>query len=294
MESNSGQSRRDHLSKYGKYTKYSTPAALTFIGLAFLAAALWLLPAPGQTPNPASTIVYVDTKIPVNYFKYQVNVKGPGEYSINVLLLTSPASVAAGSTATVDIFIPKGLQFGDCARLGFADCQRRPETGGMGGLPGVAGEWTIKPSATTGGAYDLSVSVSGNNFGYTNDDVQESVAMPDVVFSNTQVNCELDIVYVALPDSQSYDWSSFPTALNTTSFASWIEQVSNGIAPARIVVGINHAAQERNDRYTFIAGAFVGVAGGALIGALQELMHAWADGSKGNPRRMQGERPAAQ
>jgi hypothetical protein len=39
------------------------------------------------------------------------------------------------------------------------------------------------------------------------------------------------------------------------------------------VVGLNHSAQTRDDIKIFIAGALLGIAGGAIIAAVQEAMH---------------------
>jgi hypothetical protein len=52
----------------------------------------------------------------------------------------------------------------------------------------------------------------------------------------------------------------------------WNEQVTGGEAAGRVAVGINHGNQAWNDDKTFIAGAFIGLAGGALLSALQELL----------------------
>jgi len=275
-ESQSRHPRQSHRKRLSKYVRFGPSIILTLVGLGLLIVAFLLLPNQSQSPTPSSPIIYINTSLPIDYLKYQVNVEGPSKYQLSLLLETSSTNASGGNDATVDISIPPGWQFGECVRLGLSGCQRRPVSGSMGGLPGSAGEWTTEVGSTNTGPLDLAITIMGTDFGYTANDVQESVAMPNVKFSNS-VNCEMDVVYVGLSGTESYDWSSFPTTLNTTAYISWIEEVMNGIVPARSAVGINHAAQSQDDHYTFIAGALVGVAGGALIGALQEIMHVWTD-----------------
>jgi hypothetical protein len=59
----------------------------------------------------------------------------------------------------------------------------------------------------------------------------------------------------------------------TGTTAQWQQDVASGDTPGRVAVGINHSAQTRDDIKIFIAGALLGIAGGAIIAAVQEAMH---------------------
>ena len=56
------------------------------------------------------------------------------------------------------------------------------------------------------------------------------------------------------------------------------------------IVGTDHLSQKSDDHNTFLAGALVGVGGGAIIGAIQEGLHLWADGASGLPSALQSRR----
>ena len=80
----------------------------------------------------------------------------------------------------------------------------------------------------------------------------------------------------------SYDWSSFPTSAINNSDAAWTIATTSSVSgrqavastPGRVAVGINHARQASDNDKTFVAGALLGLAGGAILSAVQEALHA--------------------
>jgi ABC-type uncharacterized transport system permease subunit len=48
----------------------------------------------------------------------------------------------------------------------------------------------------------------------------------------------------------------------------------NDHAPERVATGVNHKAQQTVSNLTFLAGALVGAAAAAIVGALQEALRA--------------------
>jgi hypothetical protein len=218
----------------------------------------------------------ISTSLPINLVKYVVIALSPTEYQVD-LLLQAP-SVSSNSVADVSIYLPDGWRFGSCTRAGFDSCQRTPIASQRGYYHGSTGEWLMKvrgPSLLR--SADLAINIRGANFGYTTNGLQESVAMPQIAF-DSNVNSELAVVYQGLPNPEKFDWSAFPTDEETSAYASWIEQITNGVEPGRVAVGIDHAAQRRDELAIFLAGALVGLAGAALIGAVQESLHLWAEG----------------
>jgi hypothetical protein len=85
---------------------------------------------------------------------------------------------------------------------------------------------------------------------------------------------------LALDIRDSYDWSSDPPATLSNSGAAWTEAAlpgriyDCGERAGRVASGINHTAQANDDTKTFIAGALLGLAGGALLSAVQDALHA--------------------
>jgi hypothetical protein len=101
----------------------------------------------------------------------------------------------------------------------------------------------------------------------------------EVYFDNGG-SCEVSVVYQNLPNSadpENFDWSAFPVNEEASTYVSWVGQVIDGTEPGRVVVGIDHAVQSRDDFDTFLTGTLVGLAGAALIGALQESLRLWAE-----------------
>jgi hypothetical protein len=71
----------------------------------------------------------------------------------------------------------------------------------------------------------------------------------------------------------TYDWSSFPTSELEGSVVRWQEQLAPDDTPERTTVGINYTRQTRDANLNFLAGALVGVAGAAILSAIQETLH---------------------
>jgi hypothetical protein len=118
--------------------------------------------------------------------------------------------------------------------------------------------------------------VKAGSFGVTYNSVTAAAAIPEILLLGHSAESgpgNLSVVY-NLPSASSYDWSSDPTSSVTNSQAAWDETVIGDDTPGRAVVGINHAAQSDDDTRTFIAGALLGLAGGALLSGVQEALHA--------------------
>jgi hypothetical protein len=77
-----------------------------------------------------------------------------------------------------------------------------------------------------------------------------------------------------LPAANTFDWSTFPPAIATAKYATWEQAITGDQLAGRIAVGVDHANDSRNTYLTFLAGALIGLAGGALLSAVQEALHA--------------------
>ncbi len=82
-----------------------------------------------------------------------------------------------------------------------------------------------------------------------------------------------------IPGANTYDWSSTPAATLTNSRAVWTEQVTpatafmQGVTQPRVAFGINHAAETNDSNLILAVGVLFGLAGGALVAAVQETLH---------------------
>ncbi|HST33512.1 MAG TPA: hypothetical protein VLJ80_08335 [Solirubrobacteraceae bacterium] len=107
-------------------------------------------------------------------------------------------------------------------------------------------------------------------YGYAANSETASVVMPEVNYEGPG-NPQLLIQY-ALPHANQYDWASFPTNYAPPGSAKWSETLSRGRNPVWTAVGINHDRHDRNDFFTFVAGAFIALAAAAFVAAVQEAL----------------------
>ena len=116
------------------------------------------------------------------------------------------------------------------------------------------------------------------NFGVASNGVTVAAAIPEIAFTGSK-GANLIATY-HIPSADNYDWSSDPPSTLSNSGAAWTEAVlpgsiyNSGDTAGRVASGINHTAQANDDTKTFIAGALLGLAGGALLSAVQEALHA--------------------
>ena len=246
--------------------KVLTPLVLGILGLALLLGAFFLYPRITELPTPAYTELDLTTTASINTIFYVVHTSlVPVKIDVGVLL--SPGQRAAPTTLT--IWLPIGLRFADC----------HTPCGVLRSSNGLFQSYWIKKLTFKSGVYStvgatVSFRIQASNFGAVFNDVDASVAIPEIVYKgpdNTEP--QFDIAY-NIPSASTYDWSSLPTQLATSYVAEWIEDIPDGITPARVAVGINHGAQSNDNTRTFVAGALLGLAGGAILSAIQEALHA--------------------
>ena len=75
-----------------------------------------------------------------------------------------------------------------------------------------------------------------------------------------------------IPKASSFDWSALPPAAYTTTTIAWTEPVSGEDTAPKVAVGINQSRQSSDNHLAFIAGALIGLAGGAVLSGIQEAL----------------------
>jgi hypothetical protein len=257
--------------------KIVIPAVLAGLGVVLGIAALLVYPTTSQLPAPIYTTLVFQAPSGIDSLSYQVDQVSPdlAEVKIAVLLSTSTTStVPAGQQATLTVFPPLGTPFQPCPR---AFCKRAPsQTYGwvqpLTFRPGVGP--SELPDVTAAGTYAfLNLFVRARDFGVTYNGVTAAAAIPKLIY-NAPGEPNLVTQY-RIPAARLYDWSAVPPGFASSSKALWLEAVSsNGVLPPAVATGTNHANDARNTNLTFLAGALVGLAGGALLSAVQEALHA--------------------
>ncbi len=98
-----------------------------------------------------------------------------------------------------------------------------------------------------------------------------TITAPSVFDVTAPISVKYDI-----PDVAGYDWSGGPS-LNGSYWELMPDQVTSALA----LTGTNSSAASRDSLLTFVSGIVLGISGGALVGAIQETVHAESD----EPRR---------
>jgi hypothetical protein len=232
--------------------------SLVLLGLiaVVLGAIAWNMLPPGADPitpvPPLIGVITKDSNIPVTGIDYEVTGTGLNHHV--VLQFTGAVSPRASNPSRE--FTTTGVTPVDSSP---------PLTGPHAGV----GIYTLR--FDNSGKASISFDVKNQAFGYSSDRVRAAVAVPGVYYIAAGAGPILN-TKVDLPSAPRYDWSSFPPT-QLFEGIEWVETPVGGDISSRTAVGVNHGEQSKDDRDTFIAGALIGLAGAALIAAIQEALH---------------------
>jgi hypothetical protein len=253
-------SAADEGSKKPLWKLMVTPLALVLLGLALLPVALALYPSPAQTSAPAYSRVSVLTNQHITFITYAVVQVNPALAKLVVeVVRSSPTPTASAPTPFANLIVspPAGTSFLTCP-LG---CKRVP-----GPLPVFTWEVPLDFNAF-GAAFDHFF-IRAKSLGVSDNGVNAEAALPEVFYDGLG-NPEFLVGY-HIPSAASYDWSALPPALFTSSNVGWSALIVQSDTPAKVAVGINQSRQSSDNHLAFIAGALIGVAGGAVLSGIQE------------------------
>jgi hypothetical protein len=252
--------------------KIVTPVALFVAAVVFAIIALELYPSTAQLPTPPyATLGVTSVAGPVGIIRYLVTQVSPTRAEM-LVTVKMPVDTKVPAPGAVDVLAapPIGTRFTTCPA---PNCKFAPSTDVTSWAKPLIfsmksdGFGQPVPTAETGFLVDAS------GFGVTHNSTTASAAIPQVLYEGGGGSPTLLTQY-NIPGASSYDWSSFPTEFANSRFATWSELVTSGDVGGRAAVGINHANQSSESDDTFIAGALIGLAGGALLSGFQEAMHA--------------------
>ena len=223
------------------------------LGVLLGVAAFVLYPsAAAEVPGPAVPWVGVQSKVAIAEIDYSVRVSS-GRTRIDIAMQRDPLGPASVSRA-VSVILSPVLPYGMGRTVLFGH----------------------SPGAEAAVHFTVNAADSGMSFNGTT----AAVAIPRIVYHGPGTPAL--VVTYPIPSASSYDWSSLPPIKVTSSSATWTTatgQADVGVqaqasAPGQVAVGINHARQTTDSNKTFAAGALLGLAGGAILSAVQEALHA--------------------
>lgn len=252
------------------WKKYRTAMVLAVISLVLFLVTAGLYPSTTQLPVPLSSTLTLQATQPVASITYEVDQVSSSVAEMKVtILLPVGALIPPANTPVVGLVVspPIGTSFTTC-----------PAPACKSEAKGIS-SWKVllafrpftSPNGTSGIAF-ADFFVRAHGFGGTYNDVNASVVAPAVMYYGSGTPTLL--TQYNIPDAAKYDWSVFPLAFAGSTFATWSEPITSGQITARVADGTDFANQGKDNYHTFLAGVILGLAGGALLTALQETLDA--------------------
>jgi hypothetical protein len=236
--------------------KIITPLVLFGLGvvLLVLAVVLYRSAATTEVPGPAVPLVGFNSNFAIGDIGYVVTRASSGRTLVTIEMQRDPRGRVPRLKPTVYVTLIAGT------------------------LHKPAPPVTFGHSRFAQRSVHFTVNVA--DFGMSFNGITASAAIPKIGYLGPGTP-DLYVRY-PIPSASSYDWSSLPTLRVTNSYAEWETATANTPAgvqaeastPGQIAVGINHARQATDTDKTFAAGALLGLAGGAILSAVQEALHA--------------------
>jgi hypothetical protein len=224
-------------------------------------------------PVPAYSKIYIETSVPISLASVIID---QGRITVVVVLPEGAHTPPANAKEDIRIELPNGASFHNCS-----DCVDY-QSSAVFGLPSYAtdkltfsnkffGHPAISMVAT------VSFHVTPSYFGMDFDGSNAYAAIPEIILKQPRLQGYQLAANFLIPSASSYDWSSStPTSVDSSSI-HWIEDLKSGGIAGRTTVGVNHAREANDVTLSFLAGALIGLAGGAILSAMQEALHVFTD-----------------
>lgn len=233
-----------------------------------------LYPRPDNISIPSYAIVRVISTFSISTIAYQVTPEGPAESEITITIRLpdgTPYPPVKAPAPYINLDLPPRFVFRSCPARNCSYYKYNEVYIWHQDL-------SFKPAPTSvgighTGQAEVNIFVKASDFGYASNGITAEAAIPQITYSGPgSPGSYAEYDHITSPDY--YDWSASPPLYVDHTTISWGESLAGGEAPAKVNIGINHANQTNSDRNIFVAGALIGLAGGALLSAVQEAFHA--------------------
>ena len=256
----------------GLRKKLWRPMVLAILGLGLLGIGIKLFPSKSESPTPPYDDVSIRSAAPISTITYGVTQSSPSVDRVKIRVYLADAGTPippASSAVLITLLLPPGFHFRTCPHI-YCSLSLSSAANVYAWSQYAGFKRTTRPFTSEQAIAYLYV--KAHDLGETYNGINASVALPQIQY-NGPGSPTVAIQY-HIPSASSYDWSSFQTLFANDSYAVWPEQLTNGLVAGRAADGINFTNQKQDDRDTFLSGALVGLAGGALLSAVQEALHA--------------------
>jgi hypothetical protein len=239
-----------------------TPVGLALLGLALLPIALSLYPSSAETFAPAYPRVSVLTNLHISFISYSVVQVTPSlaRMDVDLVRAASSAPVTGAPFASLVVSPPYGTSFRTCPPTACTVIH--------GQVPAFT--WKVLLAFNTKGEAFASFYVKTKSLGLSVNGLSAQAVVPEAFYNG--VGIPEFLVYYRIPSAATYDWSALPPAAFTASSIAWSEPLVQEDTAPKVAVGINQSRQSSDNHLAFVAGALIGVAGGAVLSAIQEAL----------------------
>ncbi len=247
-----------------------------FILVLAVAALIFPRRPPADQPPPFGVLFEVTPATQTVTMTFTKMAAG-NQYELAISLITVPESAAlkrpAKVFAYISISLPPGVTLAGCKP---ATCSVRSIFGGVQYSSIV--EYTNVFLQTA--ALNVTVTLNApSSFAWNANGLAVEARLPEVFFhpysgeftGQDVGNPKVNIIY-NMPGASAYSWTGSPIPLVATDTATWY-LTSRALTNPTQISGINNNVMSQDNFRTFAAGALLGIAGGALVGAMQEATH---------------------
>ena len=238
--------------------------------LVVVSVLLYRWSSPAESPAPEYPTLTVTTPLPVGIIGYAVDAQS-GELQVSVEL-PNPGNLALDAQAGMaTLALPNVAAFGRCPGL---VCTTLQGAAVLGQAPKPQQQQPLIVKVNSSPLVAVAqFPVPAAGFDVTSNGVTAAAALPQVFYQGPvaagTAGPMLEAEYT-IPSAGSYDWSALPPQFAQGNKAWWFETFDNKEVAGHAAVGIDHSSQAADDGKIFAAGALIGLAGGALVWAVQE------------------------
>jgi hypothetical protein len=229
-----------------------------------------------EVPAPSYATVVLQSRLRLALITYQVSQQ-PHDTAIDISVKVHAGALSRGGPAqTLQLIPPNDISFFKCL-----DCAESAAQIGKVNQP-----VTLMFTSAGSGFEKADVSYQAPaGFGDIANGLDASAAIPHVSYQCIKCldpgNPQLKADYI-LQRADRYNWTP-AVEYRGGNEVWWAEPVvADGETPGSVATGVDPNTQQWDNTLTFAAGALVGVAGGALLTMVTELLHAHDD--RGGPR----------
>jgi hypothetical protein len=258
------------------------------ISLAFL-----IYPRRSAIYRPQPFVVQVQADVPVTDIGVSVVKQAPKQFNLGVVVDTVSPDRQGSVSVTVDATLPSPVTRQSCAA---PHCSASSISNIVASEDFFAGEayyvkddvTATKFTTTADGHADwrsiANLVVDAPAFAWDENGLDVEAQLPEVQLSDPHESLNGPNVAIAYYLPSGFDWTGGPSPVYANTFHMpgaylapggamvWVQSVKDLPNPIP-ASGTDNSAAALDSTRTFISGALLGIAGGALVGAIQETTH---------------------